>query len=60
MGVTGPSVVREVLGARVARGADRALLATFHGVTKKAREFADQNSIEVLDALDLSRMAEES
>lgn len=53
-----PATVRELLGTKLASGADRAVLATFHGVTRGAREFADKNGIEVLDVRDIVSMEE--
>ena len=55
----GPAIVRELLGSKVAWGADHAILACTGGFTNSTEEFAEINDIELLEMDDLIEWSKE-
>ena len=53
-----PKMVRELLGSRVDRGADHAVLACTAGFTQGVVRFAKRNNINLISAKEIARMAE--
>ena len=54
----GPAIARELFGTMVHFGVDRGVLACTGGFTRGVHEFVREKNIELLDAVDLARMAQ--